>query len=165
LCNAVDSTGDRGGLASDENLRAVSAWNSLSDPHPLPLFSQVFILKGVKVLCFDTLLQVLILKGVRGGGCGPVSYASAGHDAGLGSGKRERTQSGTVAGKTGRHRNLPMKRHSVVRDFSPGARDTFEQGNSSRVVGRLSRPTFDIKRWRSYLGSDVGLNFELASHA
>jgi hypothetical protein len=26
----------------------------------------VFILKGVKVLCFDTLLQVLILKIVRG---------------------------------------------------------------------------------------------------
>jgi hypothetical protein len=25
----------------------------------------VFILKGVKVLCFDTLLQVLILKGFR----------------------------------------------------------------------------------------------------
>src|SRR5713226_3855850 len=35
-------------------------------PHapPSPLFSQVFILKGVKVLCFDTLLQVLILKGL-----------------------------------------------------------------------------------------------------
>jgi hypothetical protein len=31
---------------------------------PSPLFSQVFILKGVKVICFDTLLQVLILKGV-----------------------------------------------------------------------------------------------------
>ena len=30
---------------------------------PLPPgFSQVFILKGVKVLCFDTLLQVLILN-------------------------------------------------------------------------------------------------------
>jgi hypothetical protein len=28
----------------------------------------VFILKGVKVVCFDTLLEVLILKGVRG--CG-----------------------------------------------------------------------------------------------
>jgi hypothetical protein len=26
----------------------------------------VFILKGVKVICFDTLLQVLILKVVRG---------------------------------------------------------------------------------------------------
>jgi hypothetical protein len=33
---------------------------------PLPLgFSQVLILKLVKVLCFDTLLQVLILKEVR----------------------------------------------------------------------------------------------------
>jgi hypothetical protein len=33
-------------------------------PHPLPVFSQVFILKGVKVICFDTLLQVLILHGL-----------------------------------------------------------------------------------------------------
>jgi hypothetical protein len=31
---------------------------------PSPLFSQVFILKGVKVLCFHTLSQVLILKGL-----------------------------------------------------------------------------------------------------
>jgi hypothetical protein len=31
---------------------------------PSPLFSQVFILNGVKVLCFDTLLQVFILKGL-----------------------------------------------------------------------------------------------------
>src|SRR5712672_1799230 len=31
-------------------------------PRPSPCFSQVFILKGVKVLCFDTLLQVFILK-------------------------------------------------------------------------------------------------------
>ena len=29
---------------------------------PSPNFSQVFILKIVKVLCFDTLLQVFILK-------------------------------------------------------------------------------------------------------
>jgi len=35
---------------------------------PLPLgFSQVLILKVVKVLCFDTLLQVLILKVVSWG--------------------------------------------------------------------------------------------------
>ncbi len=33
---------------------------------PSPLFSQVFILKAVKVLCFDTLLQVFILKGLTG---------------------------------------------------------------------------------------------------
>jgi len=33
---------------------------------PPPVFSQVFILKVVKVLCFDTLLQVFILKVVRG---------------------------------------------------------------------------------------------------
>jgi hypothetical protein len=38
---------------------------SLARGPPSPLFSQVFILKGVKVLCFDTLLQVLILKVVR----------------------------------------------------------------------------------------------------
>ena len=30
-----------------------------------PRFSQVFILKLVKVLCFDTLLQVLILKALH----------------------------------------------------------------------------------------------------
>jgi len=29
-----------------------------------PCFSQVFILKRVKVLCFDALLQVFILKGL-----------------------------------------------------------------------------------------------------
>jgi hypothetical protein len=31
---------------------------------PSPCFSQVLILKGVKVLCFDTLLQVFILNGL-----------------------------------------------------------------------------------------------------
>jgi len=42
-------------------------WRSTAALHaPLPLgFSQVFILKAVKVLCFDTLLQVFILKGLR----------------------------------------------------------------------------------------------------
>jgi hypothetical protein len=34
---------------------------------PPPGFSQVLILKAVKVLCFDTLLQVLILKVVSQG--------------------------------------------------------------------------------------------------
>ena len=34
--------------------------------YPSPCFSQVFILKAVKVLCFDTLLQVFILKGLTG---------------------------------------------------------------------------------------------------
>src|SRR5712691_8750196 len=43
-------------------VRTPSAWT------PLPLcFSQVLILKVVKVLCFDTLLQVLILKVVSWG--------------------------------------------------------------------------------------------------
>src|SRR5260370_35132548 len=40
---------------------------------PSPLFAQVFILKGVKVLCFDTLLQVLILKVVSREANGPFS--------------------------------------------------------------------------------------------
>jgi len=31
-------------------------------PSPPAVFHQVFILKAVKVLCFDTLLEVLILK-------------------------------------------------------------------------------------------------------
>src|SRR5712671_3863586 len=34
--------------------------------YPPPVFSQVFILNGVKVVCFDILLQVLILKGLTG---------------------------------------------------------------------------------------------------
>jgi len=33
---------------------------------PPPGFSQVFILKAVKVLCFDTLLQVFILNELEG---------------------------------------------------------------------------------------------------
>jgi hypothetical protein len=41
---------------------------------PLPPFSQVFILKGVKVLCFDTLLQVLILRMVTKHRCELVRY-------------------------------------------------------------------------------------------
>src|SRR5260370_37747988 len=35
-----------------------------SSPPPPSVFSPVFILKGVKVVCFDTLLQVLILNGL-----------------------------------------------------------------------------------------------------
>ncbi len=42
------------------------------DPLP-PYFLQVFILKIVKVLCFDTLLQVLILKVVSREMDGPLS--------------------------------------------------------------------------------------------
>jgi hypothetical protein len=38
---------------------------------PPPYFSQVFILKGVKVLYFDTLLQVFILKVVSQEGNSP----------------------------------------------------------------------------------------------
>jgi hypothetical protein len=38
----------------------------VADPLP-PGFSQVLILKGDKVLCFDTLLQVLILEDLHEG--------------------------------------------------------------------------------------------------
>ena len=38
---------------------AIAVWEG----PPSPGFAQVFILKIVKVLCFDTLLQVFILKG------------------------------------------------------------------------------------------------------
>jgi hypothetical protein len=41
----------------------------------------VFILKGVKVLCFDTLLQVLILKGVTERRKRPETSMSSGLDA------------------------------------------------------------------------------------
>jgi|SRR5689334_11022071 len=33
-------------------------------PHP-PVFHEVFILKGVKVVCFDTLSEVFILRGLH----------------------------------------------------------------------------------------------------
>jgi hypothetical protein len=49
-------------------------WLSHWRPNPPPLcFSQVLILKVVKVLCFHTLLQVLILNVVSQGpmGCNP----------------------------------------------------------------------------------------------
>jgi hypothetical protein len=42
-------------------------------PHPPWVFLQVFIPQGVKVLCFDTLLQVFILKGLRLRGFAPPS--------------------------------------------------------------------------------------------
>jgi hypothetical protein len=38
-----------------------TVWGLLPPP---PVFSQVFILKGDKVVCFDTLLEVFILKGL-----------------------------------------------------------------------------------------------------
>src|SRR5229473_2911971 len=44
----------------------VSRRFQLVPPPPSPCFSQVLILKVVKVLCFDTLLQVFILKGLTG---------------------------------------------------------------------------------------------------
>src|SRR5712671_4154521 len=42
-----------------------------TDPLP-PGFSQVFILNGLKVACFHTLLQVFILKVVSGRGFGSI---------------------------------------------------------------------------------------------
>jgi hypothetical protein len=47
----------------------------------------VFILKGLKVLCFDTLLQVLILKRVRGVKKYLPSNGEAGRKEGWGAGK------------------------------------------------------------------------------
>jgi hypothetical protein len=65
----------------------------------------VFILKKVKVLCFDALLEVLILKVVK---VTPISYF-AGVDSkwvndGIGEG--ESTQTGTVLGAIGGHGSL-----------------------------------------------------------
>jgi hypothetical protein len=40
-------------------------WLTITDPLP-PGFSQVLILKQDETLCFDTLLQVLILNGLQG---------------------------------------------------------------------------------------------------
>jgi hypothetical protein len=52
---------------------------------PSPCFSQVFILKGVKVLCFDTLLQVFILNdlGVHGKWLGSPFEAQAAAEMGV----------------------------------------------------------------------------------
>ena len=66
------SAGVRSGRRKSATQRALRAehrvhggipGNAGRAPHPLPpVFSQVLIIKGVKVICFDTLLQVLILK-------------------------------------------------------------------------------------------------------
>src|SRR6266852_5312337 len=58
---------------------------------PPPLFSQVFILKVVKVLCFDTDLQVFILKQVSSAICpgfGRVLLLGDGPPCGLNAQKR-----------------------------------------------------------------------------
>ena len=81
----------------------------------------MFILKKVKVLCFDTLLQVLILKGVR---IGDDSSARAGEEPGsaapMAISRGEITQRGTVLGEMGGHRNLQMRRNWVDREFLAG---------------------------------------------
>jgi hypothetical protein len=51
--------------------RALSERAARGGPPPLG-FSQVFILKTLKVVCFQTLLQVLILNVVSQGQCGAV---------------------------------------------------------------------------------------------
>src|SRR6267142_2377810 len=60
LCQR-QSSGQRQGC-SRSNLSRMCPVCTPEEGPPPPYFSQVFILKGVKVLCFDTLLQVFILK-------------------------------------------------------------------------------------------------------
>src|SRR6266481_2094445 len=62
-CQSSCSVRDAPGLFCQGCARSVPRRGA---PPPLG-FSQVLILKVVKVLCFDTLLQVLILKVVRSG--------------------------------------------------------------------------------------------------
>jgi hypothetical protein len=62
-------------------------------------------------------------------------------------GEGERTQRGTVLGAIGRHRDLQTKEIAFLRiscqgqdaEFSQEARDTFEQGNYTRIVIGLLR--------------------------
>src|SRR6266849_6651991 len=65
---APDERSGYAAVAIVERLSVISrsVGSSTSSPSPSPPFSQVFILKVVKVLCFDTLLQVLILKELEG---------------------------------------------------------------------------------------------------
>ena len=51
-------------LYRDANL-SWGFWLTIIPPHPY-VFHKFIILKGVKVICFDTLLQVFILKVLRG---------------------------------------------------------------------------------------------------
>src|SRR5258706_608593 len=57
--------GEAGGRAlltrAARSSAAESFWLTIT-ALPLPSFSKVFILKAVEILCFDTLLEVLILK-------------------------------------------------------------------------------------------------------
>jgi hypothetical protein len=62
-------------VTSDE-YRAASVGKPPPSPPP-PGFSQVFILKGVKVVCFDTVLQVLILNVVSASEEGAVATGQA----------------------------------------------------------------------------------------
>ncbi len=65
------------------------SWTAGGTPSP-PSFSQVFVLKVVKVLCFDTLLQVFILKVLA------LPYASP-SKAAHGSGVRGQNEIGKMA--------------------------------------------------------------------
>src|SRR5712692_97695 len=89
-------------------------------PPPSPPFSQVFILKGVKVLCFDTLLQVLILKDVRRkhNSCAKLAHLSPGDGAGGISGGGRLPPWGMILPlerKSGR--GLPQARRRFLRDL------------------------------------------------
>ena len=55
---------DLSSLRSSGQTLSSGVWLTITEPPP-PVFSYVLILKGIKVLCFDTLLEVLILKIVR----------------------------------------------------------------------------------------------------
>jgi hypothetical protein len=55
---------DKRVLMGFEERSLSDSWLTITG-YPSPCFPKVFILKGVKVLCFDTLLEVLILKGVK----------------------------------------------------------------------------------------------------
>src|SRR6266403_2132521 len=64
VCEPVgrESSGLCQGCSRSKFVKDVPGLYPLRGGPPPPYFSQVFILKLVKVLCFDTLLQVFILK-------------------------------------------------------------------------------------------------------
>jgi hypothetical protein len=58
---------------------------------PPPGFSQVFILKVVKVLCFDTLLQVFILNELEGNITPTLFHAQGNESSGVLGGIKTKT--------------------------------------------------------------------------
>ncbi len=61
-----DGTGYDMKWAGPRSSRCVRLYCTVGGTPLPPLFLQVLILQGVKVACFHTLLQVLILKNLRG---------------------------------------------------------------------------------------------------